>query len=216
MIQVVPTQPLSSQTLRVTLGNQACRINIYTKEIWVPSSGPDLTPPQPASGFFGSISGHDLTVYFETIGSLTVGQVLVGQGVADNNYVTGGGEGLWSVSVGQNLGPRPMFGYGGRGRTIPTSNVVLVPIPGQQGFFDVDVVSLPNFGKADPVFTDLYVNDALIIGGVLSLDQVLIVRDVYLGFVGDLYWVDTTGQGADPLPAGLGSRWQLVYDTDAP
>lgn len=37
----------------------------------------------------------------------------------------------------------------------------------------------------------------------------------YLGFIGDFLYVDTqatpTNPGADPLPAGLGTRWQLLY-----
>ena len=66
------------------------------------------------------------------------------------------------------------------------------------------------YQKSTGLFLDLYVNDALIIGGALCLNGVNIVRDAYLGFVGDLVFSDT--QGADaPVYTGLGSRWLLFY-----
>src|ERR1700744_2731252 len=62
-----------------------------------------------------------------------------------------------------------------------------VPIQGPD-----DIASDPNptYENINPVFLDLYVNDALIIGGVLCLNQTRIVRDAYLGFVGDLAFMD--------------------------
>lgn len=38
----------------------------------------------------------------------------------------------------------------------------------------------------------------------------LIVRREYLGFEGDLCWIDTQGD-ADPAYTGLGTRYQLLY-----
>lgn len=64
--------------------------------------------------------------------------------------------------------------------------------------------------KSTGLYLSLYVNDVLIIGGVLCRDGVRIVRDAYLGFIGDLAWVDTQGY-EDPQAAGLGSRWILTY-----
>lgn len=60
------------------------------------------------------------------------------------------------------------------------------------------------------LFLDLLVNDAPVIEGVLCLDRVKIVRDAYLGFEGDLFFADTQGRD-DPVAAGLGSRYLLVY-----
>ena len=37
-----------------------------------------------------------------------------------------------------------------------------------------------------------------------------LVRDAYLGFSGDLAFVDTQGS-SDPVYTGLGTRWQLLY-----
>lgn len=61
-----------------------------------------------------------------------------------------------------------------------------------------------------PMFLDLYVNNSLIIGGVLCLNGTLIVRDAYFGFTGDLAFYDTQGED-DPVYTGLGSRFFLVY-----
>jgi hypothetical protein len=66
------------------------------------------------------------------------------------------------------------------------------------------------YQRTTGLFLDLYVSDALIIAGVLCLNTVLIVRDAYLGFVGDLAFFDTAGQD-DPEPSGLGARWLLCY-----
>ena len=60
------------------------------------------------------------------------------------------------------------------------------------------------------LFIDVYVSNVLIIGGVLCENLNRIVRDLYLGFVGDLVFYDTQGS-SDPNYAGLGSRFQLVY-----
>lgn|SRR3954465_11527081 len=60
------------------------------------------------------------------------------------------------------------------------------------------------------LFVDLYVNDVLIIGGVLALNGVLIVRDAYLGFLGDLCFFDLQGT-SDPVYTGFGGRYILTY-----
>jgi hypothetical protein len=66
------------------------------------------------------------------------------------------------------------------------------------------------YQKTTGLFLDLYVNDAPIIGGVVCQHGNKIVRDDYLGFVGDLVLFDTQGT-SDPVYTGLGSRWQLFY-----
>lgn len=62
------------------------------------------------------------------------------------------------------------------------------------------------------LYVDLYVSDKLIVAGARCLNYMPIVRDVYLGFVGDLVFRDTLGK-LDPNSPGLGSRFQLVYMT---
>lgn len=68
----------------------------------------------------------------------------------------------------------------------------------------------PIYISIDPIFMDLYVDGKLVLSGILCLNGVRIVRDVYLGFVGDLSIIDTQGSD-DPQVAGLGSRWLLTY-----
>ena len=92
----------------------------------------------------------------------------------------------------------------------------------------LDIPSDPNptYENINPVFLDLYVNDVLIVGGVLCLNETRIVRDVYLGFIGDLSFVDTQGSD-DPYgvpatlpPPDLRNWWQrhipLTFGGKAP
>ena len=70
--------------------------------------------------------------------------------------------------------------------------------------------------KATGMFIDLYVDNALIIGGVICQNANVIVRDAYLGFSGDLAFIDTASLGnplvgANPFYTGLGSQFLLEY-----
>lgn len=58
----------------------------------------------------------------------------------------------------------------------------------------------PVYENINPCFVDVYVGSGatLIIGGVQVRQGSLIVRDIYLGFVGDLAVYDTSGLGEDP------------------
>lgn len=66
------------------------------------------------------------------------------------------------------------------------------------------------YQKSTGLFVDLYVNGALIIGGVIGLNRTHIVRTAYLGFIGDLAFFDTQGAD-DPVYTGFGGRWILIY-----
>ena len=66
------------------------------------------------------------------------------------------------------------------------------------------------YQKGAAVYVDLYVNNVLIIGGVIGENLNRIVRSAYLGFIGDLTFYDTQGN-LDPVYTGLGSRWILFY-----
>lgn len=66
--------------------------------------------------------------------------------------------------------------------------------------------------KSTGLFIDLYVNSILIIGGVLCENLNRIVRSLYLGFVGDLTFIDNQGSD-DPDYSGLGDRFSLAYLT---
>ncbi len=63
------------------------------------------------------------------------------------------------------------------------------------------------------LYMDLYVSNALIVAGVLCQNLNLIVRDPYLGFIGDFIFIDNQGV-SDPDYTGLGlagSRFSLAY-----
>lgn len=69
------------------------------------------------------------------------------------------------------------------------------------------------------LYCDVYVNNVAIITGVICRNLNLIVRDTYLGFVGDLMFYDTQGTvtppstGIDPSSPGLGARFLFCYLT---
>jgi hypothetical protein len=71
--------------------------------------------------------------------------------------------------------------------------------------------------KNTGLYVDLYVDESLVIGGVIGQNENRIVRSEYLGFIGDLAFVDTRGT-TDPVYTGLGSRFKLIYleETDLP
>lgn len=60
------------------------------------------------------------------------------------------------------------------------------------------------------LYLDLYILGALVLSGVAARDRTLMVMNSYLGFVGDLMFIDTAGT-ADPNYSGLGTEWFLVY-----
>ena len=63
------------------------------------------------------------------------------------------------------------------------------------------------------LYLNLYLNttSTLIIGGVLCEDANPIVRSKYLGFIGDLAFIDNSGAGQDPYYKGLGTQFSLSY-----
>ena len=60
------------------------------------------------------------------------------------------------------------------------------------------------------LYLDLLVNDAPIVQGVICRNLVKLVREPYLGFVGDLYFLDTQG-ASDPAYDGLARRFMLLW-----
>jgi len=70
------------------------------------------------------------------------------------------------------------------------------------------------YQKDEGLFFDLISNGTTIVVAVLALDAVALVCRQYLGFIGNLLFVDTQGSTA-PTYAGLGGRYALVYLTEA-
>jgi len=67
------------------------------------------------------------------------------------------------------------------------------------------------YQRGSNMFVDVYSNNVLIIGGVVALNANVIVRNTYLGYLGDFAFYDTYGTGTDPQYAGLGTQYILVY-----
>lgn len=97
--------------------------------------------------------------------------------------------------------------------------VPLQPVPSQllRATLNAQVCRFRVYQRSTGMFIDVYVNEVLVIGGVICLDRNLIVRSTYLGFVGDLAFVDLVALPdsgiipQDPTYDLLGSRYQLVY-----
>lgn len=68
------------------------------------------------------------------------------------------------------------------------------------------------YQKTTGLFLNLTVTNTPRVFGVLCHDRVRLVRQPYLGFIGDLSFIDTQGVD-DPQYTGLGSRWVLAYLT---
>ncbi len=66
------------------------------------------------------------------------------------------------------------------------------------------------YQKNTGVFGDLYLNNNLVIAGVLGRNLKLWLMNTYLGFSGDLMWLDNQGS-LDPYYIGIGSRYTLMY-----
>jgi len=66
------------------------------------------------------------------------------------------------------------------------------------------------YQKSTGMYLDVTLEGQVILTGVLGRDRVRCVRQAYLGFIGDLAFMDTQGSN-DPEYAGLGSRWVLMY-----
>ncbi len=195
--QIVPLTEAAAQAVRVTLGTQPCLVNVYTKSLNVPIEDPGTIPATPVqmATFTGSIVGNILTVGDDVVGTVLIENVLAGAGVLIPTYLaeqlTGvdGGAGTYAIA--------------------PSTDAPLGPIP-----MTTSSPALPTYENVNPVFVDLYVNDALIIGGVICHNECLIVMDPYLGFVGDLAMIDVIGNldpHGEPLrlpPPDLRNWWQ--------
>lgn len=96
---------------------------------------------------------------------------------------------------------------------IPTqpfaSQTLSVTLAGQA--CTINIYQLDDFG----LFLDLYVNNALIVGGRICQNANRIVRAAYLGFIGDLAFFDQNAgpqqPATDPVYTGLGTQYVLMY-----
>lgn len=95
--------------------------------------------------------------------------------------------------------------------------VPLQPVPNQttQIILNNQNCQITVFQTSDALFMTLLVNDGEITGSVICQNQNRIVRDLYLGFIGDFIFYDTQPDPingpSDPSYSGLGGRFQLLY-----
>lgn len=91
------------------------------------------------------------------------------------------------------------------------------PIPNQtlQCQLGGQACTLNVYQQAYGMYVDVLVGNQAIVQGVIALNANLIVRDSYLGFSGDLEFLDTQPDPingpSDPVYTGLGTRFQLIY-----
>lgn len=90
--------------------------------------------------------------------------------------------------------------------------IPLQPVPSQ--IFTIalgtQLCQLSIYQKSTGLFIDVFVSGVLIIGGVICEDRNRIVRNSYLGFIGDLAFIDNEGT-SDPFYTGLGTQYSLAY-----
>jgi hypothetical protein len=88
----------------------------------------------------------------------------------------------------------------------PSQTIPSVLLGGQNCQFNL-------YQKLGSLYCDVFVNNAPIVTGVVCQNLNRIVRDLYLGFIGDVLFVDTTSAGSDPSSPGLGTRFVFCYLT---
>jgi|ERR1700759_806276 len=95
-------------------------------------------------------------------------------------------------------------------------NIVPIPFDTPSQDFNCNLggqfVTLGLRTRIGGLYVDVYVNNILIVGGVICQNLNPIIRNSYLGFSGDLLWSDQHGT-SDPTSPGLGSRYLLFYVT---
>ena len=74
------------------------------------------------------------------------------------------------------------------------------------------VTQLNVYQTYNGLFIDVYLENTLIIGGVICENQNRIIRSDYLGYSGDFAFIDQQGSD-DPVYTGLGTRFFLTYLT---
>jgi hypothetical protein len=90
--------------------------------------------------------------------------------------------------------------------------VPLQPVPSQTLNVQLDNQSctIDVYQLSTGLFLNLYLGTTLIVGGAICENLNRLVRESYLGFSGDMTFIDNGGS-ADPIFTGLGSRFSLAY-----
>lgn len=95
--------------------------------------------------------------------------------------------------------------------------IPLKPVPAQRlaVLLAAQSCTMHIYQRSTGLYIDVLVDDALVIGGVLCRNLCVVVRSLYLGFIGDVAFVDTQPDKIngpmDPEYTGLGARYQLIW-----
>lgn len=91
------------------------------------------------------------------------------------------------------------------------------PVPAQtlDVLLDNQATTLEIRQLSTGLYINILVNAVEIVGFTICRNLDRIVRNSYLGFVGDLTFMDNTGADRDPNYLGLGTDFSLVYLTEA-
>ncbi len=90
--------------------------------------------------------------------------------------------------------------------------IPLDPVPSQtlNIILSLETCIITVYQRSNGLYLDLTISGTPVLNGVLCLDQNFIVLNSYLGFIGDLVFVDTLGT-SDPYYTGLGTQYLLLY-----
>lgn len=94
-------------------------------------------------------------------------------------------------------------------QTVPLQSV---PVQVTKSVLGGQNVQIYLYQKPQGLFVDINSDGLDIVTGVIARDAVPLVCREYVGFIGNLLFVDGQG-GSDPSYEGLGARWNLVYLT---
>jgi len=177
---VIPTTTAPAQSISVNLNGQACRIELYTKSINVPSqSGPSFSALTLVGiGYGVSLNSLAMVVSGSVVGVIPAGAQITGAGIPPDTLIAA-------------VPPEPLGTYTLSQQATPTAQTRVTAYVSTFRPSGQVLVAPPVYQNTNPVFVDLYVNDALVIGGVLLRDRNAIVRNSYFGFLGDIAIIDT-------------------------
>jgi hypothetical protein len=176
--------------------------------------------------FIGAITGSTLTITTMRSGFVAVGHTVMGDHVPADTRITllgsgAGQEGTYALSKALPLGVAAEHMTSGSDDLITaaelttTTTRMIIPLVAQPSqILTVGIggqnCNLNVYQRTTGLYVDLGINGKLLIGGVIAHDRCKIVRDIYLGFKGDLAFWDSQGR-EDPNWTELSTRYFLGY-----
>ena len=178
------------------------------------------------SRFTATINGNTLTVTDTQSGAIAVGHTIMGDHVPADTRVTlmgsgEGQEGTYALSKALPLGVASEHMTSGSEDLILASEltqtttrmiVPLLAVPSQVMTIGINGqnCNINVYQRTTGLYIDVGISGVMIIGGVIAHDRCKIVRDIYLGFRGDLAFWDSQGR-EDPNWTELSTRYFLGY-----